>query len=94
MAHMTGSEDLSANTHRQLWDQLDSYRFTCWEDWAPQTTQAATGLIDPLLARGEFSDLKHPDPLGWLSAEENVTFASLFSGVTFALHFTLTGHSS
>ena len=30
--HMTGSEDLSADTHRQLWGQLDSYRFTCWED--------------------------------------------------------------
>ena len=32
VAHMTGSEDLSADKHRQLWDQLDSYRFTCWED--------------------------------------------------------------
>ena len=32
VAHMTGSEDLSAETHRQLWQQLDSYRFTCWED--------------------------------------------------------------
>ena len=32
VAHMSGSEDLSAETHRQLWDQLDSYRFTCWED--------------------------------------------------------------
>ena len=32
VAHMTGSEDLSADTHRQLWGQLDSYRFTCWED--------------------------------------------------------------
>ena len=32
VAHMTGSEDLSADTHRQLWQQLDSYRFTCWED--------------------------------------------------------------
>ena len=31
VAHMTGSEDLSADTHRQLWGQLDSYRFTCWE---------------------------------------------------------------
>jgi hypothetical protein len=30
--HMTGSESLSADTHRQLRDQLDSYRFTCWED--------------------------------------------------------------
>ena len=32
VTHMTGSEDLSSETHRQLWDQLDSYRFTCWED--------------------------------------------------------------
>jgi hypothetical protein len=32
VAQMTGSADLSAETHRQLWDQLDSYRFTCWED--------------------------------------------------------------
>ena len=32
VAHMTGSEDLSSETHRQLWGQLDSYRFTCWED--------------------------------------------------------------
>ena len=32
VARMTGSEDLSAETHRQLWGQLDSYRFTCWED--------------------------------------------------------------
>ena len=32
VAHMTGSEDLSVATHRQLWNQLDSYRFTCWED--------------------------------------------------------------
>ena len=32
VAHMTGSEDLSADTHRQLWDQLDSYRSTCCED--------------------------------------------------------------
>ena len=68
VAHMTGSEDLSADTHRQLWDQLDSYRFTCWEDCAPQTVQATTGLVDPHLARGEFSDLTHPDPLDRLSA--------------------------
>ena len=32
VAHMTGSKDLSADTHRQLLYQLDSYRFTCWED--------------------------------------------------------------
>ena len=32
VTHMTGSEDVSAGTHRQLWGQLDSYRFTCWED--------------------------------------------------------------
>ena len=32
VAHMAGSEDLSAHTHRQLWGQLESYRFTCWED--------------------------------------------------------------
>ena len=32
VAHITGSEDLSSETHRQLWGQLDSYRFTCWED--------------------------------------------------------------
>ena len=32
VAHMTGSGDVSAETHRQLWQQLDSYRFTCWED--------------------------------------------------------------
>ena len=32
VAHMTGSAGLSAETHRQLWGQLDSYRFTCWED--------------------------------------------------------------
>ena len=32
VTHMTGSEDMSAGTHRQLWGQLDSYRFTCWED--------------------------------------------------------------
>ena len=32
VAHMTGSKDLSSETHRQLWGQLDSYRFTCWED--------------------------------------------------------------
>lgn len=32
VAHMTGSEDLSSETHRQLWDQLENYRFTCWED--------------------------------------------------------------
>jgi len=32
VAHMTGSKDLSSGTHRQLWGQLDSYRFTCWED--------------------------------------------------------------
>ena len=31
VAHMTDSEDLS-ETHRQLWNQLESYRFTCWED--------------------------------------------------------------
>jgi len=30
--HMTGSEDLSSETHQQLWHQLDSYRCTCWED--------------------------------------------------------------
>ena len=29
VAQMTGSAGLSAETHRQLWDQLDSYRFTC-----------------------------------------------------------------
>ena len=29
VAHMTGSEDLAADTRRQLWQQLDSYRFTC-----------------------------------------------------------------
>ena len=32
VTHMTGLGDLSSKTHRQLWDQLDSYRFTCWED--------------------------------------------------------------
>jgi len=32
VAHMTGTKDLSSETHRQLWGQLDSYRFTCWED--------------------------------------------------------------
>ena len=32
VAQMSGSAGLPAETHRQLWDQLDSYRFTCWED--------------------------------------------------------------
>ena len=32
VAHMTDTEDLSTERHRQLWQQLDSYRFTCWED--------------------------------------------------------------
>ena len=32
VAHMTNTEDLSTDHHRQLWNQLDSYRFTCWED--------------------------------------------------------------
>ena len=32
VAHMTDTEDLSTERHRQLWHQLDSYRFTCWED--------------------------------------------------------------
>lgn len=32
VAHMTGSKDVSADTLRQLWLQLESYRFTCWED--------------------------------------------------------------
>ena len=32
VAHMTSPADLSAETHRQLLQQLDSYRFTCWED--------------------------------------------------------------
>ena len=29
VAHMTGSENLSADIHRQIWGQLDRYRFTC-----------------------------------------------------------------
>ena len=32
VAHMTATEDLSTDQHRQLWNQMDSYRFTCWED--------------------------------------------------------------
>ena len=32
VAHMTEPEALSTDHHRQLWNQLDSYRFTCWED--------------------------------------------------------------
>ena len=32
VAHMTGSKDVSADTLRPLWLQLESYRFTCWED--------------------------------------------------------------
>ena len=31
-AHLAASKDFSAETHRQLWNQLDSYRFICWED--------------------------------------------------------------
>ena len=32
VAHMNAMEDLSTDQHRQLWNQMDSYRFTCWED--------------------------------------------------------------
>ncbi len=32
VARMTGSENLSADTRRQLWTELGGYRFTCWED--------------------------------------------------------------
>ena len=32
VTHMTATEDLSSDQHRQLWNQMDSYRFTCWED--------------------------------------------------------------
>ena len=32
VVHMAGSGDVPADTHRQLWSQLEKYRFTCWED--------------------------------------------------------------
>ena len=32
VAQMTGSENFPAVIHRQIWGQLDRYRFTCWED--------------------------------------------------------------
>ena len=32
VAHMNAMEDLSTDQHHQLWNQMDSYRFTCWED--------------------------------------------------------------
>ena len=32
MARMIETGDLYTDHHRQLWNQLDSYRFTCWED--------------------------------------------------------------
>ena len=57
-------------------------------------SSVSAGLVDPLLARGEFSDLTHTGPSDWLSAQDNVTFTSLFGDVTFALHFALKGHSS
>ena len=60
----------------------------------PLPALAPAGLVDPPLAIGEFSDLKHPEPSDRLSAQANVTFTSLFNDITFALHFTLTGHSS
>ena len=60
----------------------------------PLTALAPAGLVDPPLAVGDFSDLKHPDPSDRLSAQANVTVTSLFSDITFTLHFTLTGHSS
>jgi len=54
-------------------------------------SSVSAGLVDPLLARGEFSDLTHPGPLDRVSAQQSVTFTSLFSDVTFALHFALIG---
>ena len=57
-------------------------------------SSVSAGLVDPLLARGEFSDLTHPGPLDRVNAQQSVTFTSLFSDVTFALHYRLTGHST
>ena len=31
VTHMTETDGLYQDHHRQLWNQLDSYRFTCWE---------------------------------------------------------------
>jgi len=56
-------------------------------------SSVSAGVVDPHLASGEFSDLTHPDPLDRVTAQQSVTFTSLFSDVTFALHYTLTGHS-
>lgn len=56
-------------------------------------SSVSAGLVDPLLARGEFSDLTHPGPLDRVSAQQSVTFTSLFTDVTFALHFALIGRT-
>ena len=57
-------------------------------------SSVSAGFVDPLLARGEFSDLTHQGSLDRISAQQSVTFTSLLSDVTFALHYRLTGHST